>query len=1077
MTVWRAPRGRAMSRVLAGAPMSGSKVVLTDLREHKVAAALEPAEIAFGGPFIARGYLGRPELDAKAFVPDFTAGGNSEGHRLYLTGDLGRWREGQVELLGRRDFQVKLRGFRIELGEIEAAARAAGARATVCVVRPGAGGAPAIVAYFEPGPGSGATASAVRASCRKRLPPYMQPQSIVELGQLPRNNNGKIDRARLPEPPAADVTDEASGSGSLPETAMERAISAIWAEVLGQSRELPVDVDFLELGGTSLLAGRATSLIRKRLDALSLPSTAMYKHPTIRQLAPVVESVVDDIRASQVGADEAMDSHGGLAPALRPRGLHSLSSCRPAALLAQTLGVFVLSLVFQSEGLSVLFWGGYFVYFYFGGFAALLIFIPFGMALDVLLKATAILVLKWIIVGKLAPGRYPLWGSVYFRWWLGSQLIANANETLLPMLAETPLLCAYLRLLGADIGSDVRLGQALDITDPDMISIGSGATIGKRAKFFSSSVLHGELHIGRIVVEDGAAVGPNAVLPQGAHVGRGEAVLPSSTAPAWHGAVGSVALRAAAGGEAREFRRSQGWLRALLGVPMVLLLNSLPCAPVLWSLEVVWNWTSLHFSEANAEGVFWLLAPLVYGFVLHVFSVVVVVATKRLFVGRFEQEPQTLTHSAEFRQWVHARMVGSHAFQEACGSLINTEALSCIYRLLGAKIGKRVQIDRFSLVEHDCVRVDDYAVFGSAISLSCDSRAPWTAPDEAPGSLGFEKIHVHIGANVLDHCTLLPGTTVGERSVLGSCSLAPHRSYFAPCGIYSGSVRGRANYLRDHAATKALRAQEEEAMRDVDNPLVWWRFNFYLIIVGSLAVSIPGVTWVLAYLLAAHFFDLEGNKFMSFILLAMTHFVAMCLDLGMIIFLKWAIIGKFREGDHRFFSSYHYRWMTMMLIGNGAGELTSILEGTVFNAWFYRANGAKVGKDCYLAGLVVECDLLEIGDNVAIGRECDTTCHTVENMVIKLARSRIESASCMCAGSFLMPGSVLKEGAVLLEHTQVLKGEVVPAGEVWAGMPAAPCRPTAPLAHSGQPTRQLAGLVELAEARRTACEPESSVCA
>jgi len=74
MTIWRAPRGRALSRVPAGAPMAGSKVVLAELRNrNKVAVALEPAEIAFGGPFIARGYLGRPDLDAAAFVPDFSS--------------------------------------------------------------------------------------------------------------------------------------------------------------------------------------------------------------------------------------------------------------------------------------------------------------------------------------------------------------------------------------------------------------------------------------------------------------------------------------------------------------------------------------------------------------------------------------------------------------------------------------------------------------------------------------------------------------------------------------------------------------------------------------------------------------------------------------------------------------------------------------------------------------------------------------------------------------------------------------------------------------------------------------------
>mmetsp|Transcript_112111 Transcript_112111/g.322250 ORF Transcript_112111/g.322250 Transcript_112111/m.322250 type:complete len:153 (+) Transcript_112111:3-461(+) len=135
----------------------------------------------------------------------------------------------------------------------------------------------------------------------------------------------------------------------------------------------------------------------------------------------------------------------------------------------------------------------------------------------------------------------------------------------------------------------------------------------------------------------------------------------------------------------------------------------------------------------------------------------------------------------------------------------------------------------------------------------------------------------------------------------------------------------------------------------------------------------------------------------------------------------------------------------LMMLFDHAANVRSFLRGTAFNAWFYRACGAKVGNNCYLSGLAVEFDLLEIGDDVAIGMHCDTTCHTVENMVIKLAPVRIESGACLCPFSFAMPGSVMEQDAVLLEHSQVLKGEAVPAGDVWAGTPAGKCQPVATL--------------------------------
>jgi non-ribosomal peptide synthetase-like protein len=154
------------------------------------------------------------------------------------------------------------------------------------------------------------------------------------------------------------------------------------------------------------------------------------------------------------------------------------------------------------------------------------------------------------------------------------------------------------------------------------------------------------------------------------------------------------------------------------------------------------------------------------------------------------------------------------------------------------------------------------------------------------------------------------------------------------------------------------------------------------------------------------------------------------------VVMKWAIIGRYEEANHPFLSRFHFRWSIMMNFKGAMAPLSEHLQGTAFQAWYYRIMGATVGKNCYLAGLALEYDLLHLGDGVAINEDCDTTAHTVERMVLKMAPVRAQRCSSLQAGAVVMPGGVMEEGALLLEHSQVLKGDTVPADEVWGGLPA-----------------------------------------
>ena len=122
--------------------------------------------------------------------------------------------------------------------------------------------------------------------------------------------------------------------------------------------------------------------------------------------------------------------------------------------------------------------------------------------------------------------------------------------------------------------------------------------------------------------------------------------------------------------------------------------------------------------------------------------------------------------------------------------------------------------------------------------------------------------------------------------------------------------------------------------------------------------------------------------------------------------------------------------------------LIEAMHGTVLAVWFYRAMGACVGARACVHGKALEFDLLNVAEGASIGRLCDTTCHTVENMVIKLADVSIGKAADVGARSVVMPGASLGDGASLLPHSLVLKGEAAAYGSTYAGLPAAPSLPT-----------------------------------
>ncbi|WP_236703738.1 non-ribosomal peptide synthetase [Lentzea aerocolonigenes] len=245
---------------------------------------LVEGELCIGGPGVALGYLHRPELTAERFVPDPVS-----GKPMYRTGDLAReLPNGALELLGRRDRQVKLRGFRIELEEIEQAVLATGLADSAFVEKVGEGPAASLVGFVLPR--STVDGAMISDALRAKLPAYMVPARWVLLTELPYGPTGKVDRTRLLSQISADSvvseTDEAAP------TDVTEHVGLIWREVLGVPGADPAD-NFIDSGGNSILAIQLASRLRERL-AIDLGPTDVLLADSLAELA---ERVRDEVAA------------------------------------------------------------------------------------------------------------------------------------------------------------------------------------------------------------------------------------------------------------------------------------------------------------------------------------------------------------------------------------------------------------------------------------------------------------------------------------------------------------------------------------------------------------------------------------------------------------------------------------------------------------------------------------------------------------------------------------------------------------------------------------------------------------
>ncbi|MBQ4850305.1 non-ribosomal peptide synthetase [Pseudoalteromonas sp. MMG012] len=277
--------------VLIGRPINNTQLYVLN---NGIQAPLGViGELCIAGDGVTRGYLNRADLTEEKFTTFTTESGKSE--RIYRSGDMVRYiSDGNLEFICRADDQVKIRGFRIEIGEVEAQLAQLEWVDSAFAMMQYVDGQPLLSGYVKLHShmqGDALTddyASQIKSALMQRLPDYMVPNAIVIVDEWPLTPNGKVDKKALPEPQGSAH----EGIYTAPETDTEKALVAIWAELLNlEMSKISTTASFFDLGGHSLLMVRLFSHIQSEFG-LSLDLKVLYDTPYIKELAQLCDVII-----------------------------------------------------------------------------------------------------------------------------------------------------------------------------------------------------------------------------------------------------------------------------------------------------------------------------------------------------------------------------------------------------------------------------------------------------------------------------------------------------------------------------------------------------------------------------------------------------------------------------------------------------------------------------------------------------------------------------------------------------------------------------------------------------------------
>ncbi|ACL60679.1 Pls/PosA family non-ribosomal peptide synthetase [Methylobacterium nodulans] len=1000
--------------VTIGGPIANYTAYIVDERLALVGPGVQ-GELLIGGPGVAAGYLARPDLTAEKFIAN-PFGGDGSDPVLYRSGDaVSLDPQGRILFHGRIDDQVKIRGFRVELGEIEARIQALAGIAQAAVVLRQDDGVDRLVAFLVPERGSVIETPRLRAALAESMPPYMVPGHFEVVASLPiLAASGKVDRKALRAVELA--TPAPTGEQEEPCNETEAVLLAAAKRVFGNVA-IPFEADFFaDLGGHSLIAARFVSGVREAPALASITLQDVYAHRTLRSMA---DSLI--ARTGGVGTETAQRDLSFAAPPLLRRFLCGLAQAAVlpfiiALATAQWLGIFVTYLLITGGEL--------------GFFAEMAVLLLVYIGLN---AATALIAIaaKWLVLGRTRPGRYPLWGAYYFRWWLTQRLTPLVH---IKWLQGSPMIRIYLRLLGAKIGDDAVISD-IEIGAADLVSIGRGASLGGRLVIANAEVVGDELVIGRVSIGDGVSVGTSCVIGHGARIEDHAEIADLTTVPAgtvvgraelWDGSPGRKvgAVDPAATPEPPTASRVR---RAVFFVIYAGLLAAIPAVGLLPIFPAFYIFDQISDSLATLTDVdyhfylpllTWPTAMLMTAGTVVLIAVIRWLVLPRLRAGRYP------IHSGVYlRKWAVA--LAAEVTLETLSSLFATVYMRAWYRLMGAGMGKGAEISTNLAGRYDLAEV-------GARNFIAD-EVVYGEEEVRHGYMTLDPVRTGARVFVGNDAVVPPGADIPDDVLIGIKSKPPANDRMGPGETWFGSPPIKL----------PTRQKVDLGQRQTFEPGIWPRIGRGVF--EAFTSSFSPMLFITCAIIAIDYVFypaiLAGDWTGLAVGFVVTSVVIAVVQTLVVVVVKWLLMGVYRPGMHPMWSWWAMRTeaVAVMYWGLAGRVLLEHLMGTPFLPWVLRLFGTRTGQGiCLLSTDITEFDCVTIGDFSSVNRMSALQTHLYEDRVMKVGRVVLGRGVTVGAFATVLYDTEVGDYARLRPLTVIMKGESIPADTEWEGSPAVP---------------------------------------